>query len=77
MKEAVTGRVTIEDVDPATFKRLLKFLYTGMFKFSAMDEELFTVADKYQVETLMELCRPATQPVDTMNGALLKTFFSC
>jgi len=77
MNEAVTGRVTIEDVDPTTFKRFLKFIYTGMFKFSALDEELFTVADKYQVETLMELCRPATQPIDTMNGAPSNTFFSC
>ena len=60
MKEAETGQVCIEDVDPDTFKQFLKFLYTGMFEPSSMDSDLFEVADRYQVETLMELCRPAT-----------------
>ena len=75
MKEALTGRVRIENVDPTTFQRFLKFLYTGRVESSAMDEELFTVADKYGVATLMELCRPATQPVDT-DDSLLQTFMS-
>jgi len=61
MKEAATGRVRIEDVDPTTFQLFLKFLYTGKFEPSSVDRELFTVADKYGVETLMELCRPATK----------------
>ena len=30
MKEAETGQVRIEDVDPTTFQQFLKFLYTGM-----------------------------------------------
>jgi len=77
MKEALTGRVRIEDVNPTTFQRFLKFLYTGMVESSAMDEELFTVADKYGVATLIELCRPATQPVDTDDSLLqLQTFMS-
>jgi len=75
MKEAETGRVRIEDVDPTTFQHFLKFLYTGMLETSAMNKELFTVADKYGVETLMELCRPATQPADT-NDDILKSFIS-
>ena len=58
MKEAETGQVRIEDVDPATFKQFLKFLYTEMVKPSAIEKELFNVAEKYQIETLMELCRP-------------------
>jgi len=41
-----------------------------------MDEKLFIVADKYQVTTLMELCRPAShQPADT-DGGILKAFVS-
>lgn len=34
MKEAETGQVCIEDVDPPTFERFFKLLYTGMMVFS-------------------------------------------
>ena len=64
MKEAETGQVRVEDVDPTTFQQFLKFLYTGTFEPSFMDGDLFDVADKYQVETLMELCRPSTEVVE-------------
>jgi len=58
MKEAETG---IEDVDPDTFQRFLKFPNTGMMKPSSVDRELIKVAKKYRVETLQtELCLPAT-----------------
>jgi len=75
MKEAESGQIRIEDIDPITFKHFLKFLYTGMFEPSTIDKELFTVADKYQVETLIELCRPAGQMADL--GNIIDTFFSC
>jgi len=75
MKEAETGLVRIEDVDPITFQYFLKFLYTGMFEPSTKNRELFAVADKYGVETLMELCRPAIETVD--KDEILKTFLSC
>ena len=75
MKEAATGQVRIEDVDPTTFQQFLKFLYTGIFELSSKDRELFTIADKYGVRTLMELCRPVTQTIDTED--IIKTFFSC
>ncbi len=42
----------------------LKFLHTGTFEYFSMDRDLFEVADKYQVETLMELCRLATEAVE-------------
>ena len=76
MKEAENGHVRIEDVDPPSFERFLKFLYTGLMDESlAMDEKLFAVADKYQVETLMELCRPATLTPDT-DGGIWKALLS-
>jgi len=75
MKEAKTGRVRIVDIDPTAFEHFLKFLYTGMLESSAMGEELFTIADKYQVETLMELCHPSTQPADT-DDDILQAFLS-
>ena len=34
MKEAETGQVCIEDVDPPKFERFFKLLYTGMMVFS-------------------------------------------
>ncbi len=54
MKEVETGRVRIENVDPPSFEHFLKYLYTGMLEFLAMDEELFIVADKYQVNCDLE-----------------------
>ena len=61
MKEAECGQVRIEDVDSVVFQSFLKFLYTGMFESSAKDKDLFNVADKYRVETLIELCRSETR----------------
>jgi len=75
MEETATGQVRIEDTDPTTFQHFLKFLYTGMFEPCFLDRELFAVADKYQVDTLMELCRPATKTVD-MNH-FFNTCLSC
>ncbi len=58
MKEAETGKVRIEDVDSTTFQLFLEFLYTGTVKSSPIDTvQLYSVADKYQVEALMDLCR--------------------
>ena len=64
MKEAETGQVCIEDTDSDTFQVFLKFLYTGTFEPSSIDQDLFEVADKYQVETLIEFCRPTTEVVE-------------
>ena len=65
MKEARTGQVRIDDVDPDSFRHFMQFLYiTSTLVVSTDKAKIFTVADKYQVETLMELCRPSTQSVD-------------
>jgi len=71
MKEAETGQVRIDDTDPKIFQCFLKFLYTGMYEPSPMDSDLLTVADKYQVETLMELCRPIPDPEEPFLFSLL------
>lgn len=75
MSECLTGKVRIENVDPTTFRDFLKFLYTGMLEPSADREELFVLADKYQVETLMNYCRPATEPTDV--DEFTEVFLSC
>jgi speckle-type POZ protein len=56
--EGVTKEVKIDDIDPAVFKEMLRYLYTGKTK--KMDEDmaepLFLAADKYQIEGLKDLC---------------------
>ena len=76
MEETQTGQVRLEDaVNLDTFRHFLHFLYTGMLEASANKEEILVLADKYQVDTLMDLCRSATQPIDL--DEFTKVFFSC
>ena len=58
-KEGRTKVVQVEDIDPAVFKEMLRFLYTG--KAPKVDEDdmtepLFLAADKYKIGTLKDLC---------------------
>jgi len=75
MKEVQTGQVYIEDADPSTFGYFLHFLYTGMLEPSADKKQLYPLADRYQVETLVNVCKPASEPVDV--DVFTKTFLSC
>ncbi len=63
--ESVTGKVRIDDgVNPDAFKEFLFFLYTGELKVSANSQSLLKLAEKYQVESLIEICRAAIQEID-------------
>jgi speckle-type POZ protein len=58
-KEGRTKTVKIDDIDPAVFREVLRYLYTG--KSPKLDEDdmtepLFLAADKYQIEALKDLC---------------------
>ena len=59
MTEANTGTVEINETNPDVFEIFLKFLYTGTLEpFSlAEDKQLLALADKYQVETLLNICQ--------------------
>lgn len=59
MIEANTGTVVINDTDPVVFETFLKFLYIGALEPFPLvgDERLRALADKYQVETLLRLCK--------------------
>ena len=62
MTEARTNRIVINDMLPAIFKHFLRFMYTGEFDIGpcvseGTRESLYRVADKYQVETLKQLCQ--------------------
>ncbi len=62
MQECQTRQVHLDDVDSAVFSDFLKFLYTGMLEPTAKNKkELLAVADKYQVETLKNLCQLDTR----------------
>jgi len=75
MAEDRTGQVRIgDDVDVNIFRTFLEFLYVGAIKSFDGKEELFALADKYQVETLMALCKPTNEPsmgIDDFTKALL------
>ena len=60
MEEARTGRVRIDGVDPETFDQFMRFLYDGeVNRYDAgMKRNLYVIADRYQVETLMQICQP-------------------
>jgi len=75
MEETRTGLVRIDDVDPDSFRHFLQFLYTGTLVPNGDKAKIFAAADKYQVETLMDLCRPSTQSVDI--EATTEAFLSC
>ena len=56
-KEGQTKTVQVEDIEPAVFKEMLRYLYTvKVCKLDAMTEPLFLAADKYQIESLKNYC---------------------
>jgi speckle-type POZ protein len=58
-KEGRTKTVKVEDIEPAVFKEMLRYLYTGrapLLNEDDMTEPLFLAADKYQIEALKNLC---------------------
>ncbi len=79
MEEVLTGQVRIIGVDPETFDIFLRFLYQGQLKNcdGDMRRKLYAVADRYQVETLMQICRPtaAAGCVDVENR--MDAFLTC
>merc|ERR1712150_85773 len=59
MKESETREVIIEDIEPAVFAEMLHFIYTGGTKENTLEEigvELLAAADKYQLDSLKEIC---------------------
>lgn len=62
--ESVTGRIRIDDASPDVFRQFLYFLYTGSVQVSANSRALLRLAERYQVETLVDLCSNASQEVD-------------
>ena len=56
-KEGRTKTVQVEDIEPAVFKEMLRYLYTvNVCQLDAMTEPLFVAAHKYQIESLKIYC---------------------
>ncbi len=58
-KEVQTGEVEVEDVDPDVFQEVLRYLYTGLTRSTAMDvmaPGLLAAADKYLLDHLKTHC---------------------
>ena len=70
MAESSLNQVIIQDVDALVFENFLYFLYTGRVK-TSLAEQLFVVADKYQVDTLKHVCQPPPHDVDASDVASL------
>lgn len=62
--ESLTGKVKVDDVEPIVFQQFLFFVYTGTLQTAPHGQQLLKLAQKYQVDTLIQLCQTATRPVD-------------
>ncbi|XP_028640756.1 TD and POZ domain-containing protein 3-like [Grammomys surdaster] len=62
MKEKLTNRVEIQDLDPEVFKEMMGFIYTGKvphFHSYSMTTGVLAAADRYGLEDLMAMCEDA------------------
>lgn len=69
-KDCQLNSIVIEDVHHSVFKQFLRFLYTGQLKVASVSNmsELLTLADRYQIAALQNLCR---NPIQEMNASEL------
>lgn len=58
LKESIENCVTIDDVEPDVFTEMLRYIYTDeLTGLDKMANKLYTVADKYALETMKSRCR--------------------
>lgn len=58
MIETITGVVKIDDIEPAVFYQVLRFIYTNEFETTDNDKifKILIVADKYDIDDLKSEC---------------------
>ena len=58
MQEKTTKRIPIVDTDSQTFKRILKFVYSGQYPddLESTEDALLPVAEKYGIQELKDAC---------------------
>ncbi len=62
--ESRTGKVIIPDAPAKVFEQLLYFLYKGSVQPSVDYEKLLVIADKYQIDSLVSLCKAKINRAD-------------
>ena len=75
MKESDSGKVSIEDINQETMFEMLYFIYTGLVNDSALTEtsdvvELLFAADKYQLDTLKDICQDKLRSILDAENAI-------
>lgn len=60
-------QILVDDVDPSTVEEFLYFVYTGEPRTPLLaKQELLKLADRYQLTTLVDLCRSALRKFDAL-----------
>ena len=61
MQESSSKGIRIDDIAPAVFKELLKFVYSGLAPNDVLDigVKLLPVADRYGLDVLKNMCESA------------------
>ncbi|XP_021045476.1 TD and POZ domain-containing protein 5-like [Mus pahari] len=83
MKERLTNRVDIEDLDPKVFKEMMAFIYTGKapnLQSHSMACDVLAAADRYGMEALMVMCEDALSrnlSVENAAHTLILADFHC
>ncbi len=67
-KPLVSSAIDIDQVEPAVFKNLLNFIYTGRLSTHCGLADLQILADRYQISTLQKMLR---RPAVEMNASVL------
>ncbi|XP_057318314.1 speckle-type POZ protein B-like [Microplitis mediator] len=71
MKEKKENTVTISDIDPEIFEKILKFIYTDNIDDLDADAEcLLELADKYQLLELKRLCEESLSKSVSIDNAI-------
>jgi len=74
MKESESGKVSIKDIKPDTMAEMLYFIYTGLVNETALTVtnavELLFAADKYQLDTLKDICQDKLSSVLDAENAI-------
>ncbi|XP_057324851.1 speckle-type POZ protein-like [Microplitis mediator] len=71
MIEKKENKISIPDVTPEIFEKVLKYIYTDEVNdLNEIADDLLEVADKYQLRSLKEMCQESLSKTLTVKNAL-------
>jgi len=83
MQESASNQVKVSDVEPSTFKTLLRFLYSGAVEEEQFDDlaKLVAAAEKYGMDELKKICestmRANLQLENVIDALLIADIHNC